>query len=367
MNFSVIGVYAVILALAVTPLRAEQAGEAHAQGRITLDAAARKAEGVITATVTERVLRSELKAPGEVRANAYATVLVTPRVPAQVTQRHARLGDGVKAGDPLVTLSSVEVAQAQGEWLVAEREWQRVSALGAEAVSGRRYTEVKVQRDQARARLRAYGLSDGQVTALARGGSTRADGSFELLSPAAGRITSDDFLLGERIEPGKTLFTLVDERSVWVQAQLAPVDAARLRRGSGARVVAHGVSLPGEVVQLPHQTNEQTRTVPVRVQVENRNDLLHNGEFVDVYLAGDGQGKALAVPDEAIVLMQNQATVFVQVAKDSFEPQPISTGTSQGGWTSIRAGLKPDQIIVSEGAFALKARLLKSQIGGDGH
>ncbi|WP_240732367.1 MULTISPECIES: efflux RND transporter periplasmic adaptor subunit [Dyella] len=335
--------------------------------KVLLDANARRAEGVETMTVSLRSLRSEWKAPGEVRANAYATVLVTPRVPAQVLQRHARLGDEVKAGEPLVTLSSVEVAQAQGEWLVAEREWQRVSALGPEAVSGRRYTEVKVQRDQTRARLRAYGLSDAQVSALSRAGSAGADGSFALLSPAQGRVTSDDFLLGERVEPGKTLFTLVDEGSVWVQAQLSPADAARLRRGSPARIQAHGQSLEGRVVQLPHQTNEQTRTVPVRVEVANRDDLLHNGELVDVFLAGNEQGKSLVVPDSAIVLMQNQSTVFVQVAKDAFEAQPVSVGTSEGGWTSIRDGLKAGQVIVGKGAFALKARMLKSQLGGDGH
>ncbi|MCT7004827.1 efflux RND transporter periplasmic adaptor subunit, partial [Salmonella enterica subsp. enterica serovar Carrau] len=69
----------------------------------------------------------------------------------------------VKADQPLVVLSSVQVAETQGALIVAEQEWRRVSSLGPRAVSGRRYTEVQVQRDQARARLRAYGLSDGQI------------------------------------------------------------------------------------------------------------------------------------------------------------------------------------------------------------
>ncbi|WP_266169478.1 efflux RND transporter periplasmic adaptor subunit [Dyella subtropica] len=348
---------------------AANAEEAHGQAAnpLELDAAAIRAEGIVTAPAAVRRLESEIKAPGEVKANGYATVLVSPRVPAQVVKRQARLGDSVKAGAPLVTLSSVEVAEAQGALIVGEREWQRVSSLGPQAVSERRYTEVKVQRDQARARLRAYGLSDGQVAALLRAGSARADGTFELLAPADGRITADEFMLGERIEPGRALFTLVDEDSVWVQAQLAPADASRVRRGGIARVEAHGQALNGKVVQLPHQASEQTRTVPVRIEVSNRDDLLHNGEFVDTFIAaGDGR-EALAVPDEAVLLLQNQPSVFVAVGKGRFEPVPVAAGVSQGGWTVVREGLKPGAQVVVKGAFALKARLLKSQIGGDGH
>lgn len=337
------------------------------EARARMDQAAQRSEGVVIARAIERTLQGELKAPGEVRANGYATVLVTPRVASQVIERKARLGDTVRAGQPMVTLSSVEVAEAQGALIVAEREWQRVSALGADAVSGRRYTEVKVQRDQARARLRAYGLSDPQVASLLRAGSSRADGSFDLLAPAAGRVTSDEFMLGERVEPGKTLFTLIDEDSVWVEAQLSPGDATRLRRGGPARIMAHGQSLKGEIIQLPHQANLQTRTVPVRVQVANRDDLLHQGEFVDVYVATGNDERTLAVPDEAVVLVQNQPTVFVVAGDGEFEAQPVSVGPSQGGWTAIREGLGRDRSIVVKGTFALKARLLKSQIGGDGH
>jgi cobalt-zinc-cadmium efflux system membrane fusion protein len=334
---------------------------------LVLDATAQRAEGIAVTPVALRRLDGEIKAPGEVKADGYATVLVSPRVPAQVLARHARLGDSVKAGSPLVTLSSVEVAEAQGALIVGEREWQRVSALGAQAVSERRYTEVKVQRDQARARLRAYGLSDGQIGALLRAGSARADGSFALLAPAAGRVTTDDFVLGERIEPGRALFTLVDETQVWVQAQLAPAEAARVRLGSAARVQAHGRSLSGKVVQLPHQASEQTRTVPVRLEVANRDDLLHNGEFVDSFILAGGGAEVLAVPDEAVLLLQNQPTVFVAVGGGRFEPVPIVAGASRSGWTAVSEGLKPGVQVVSKGAFALKARLLKAQIGGEGH
>lgn len=332
---------------------------------LALDSAAIKEAGVVIDKATVRTLTDELKAPGEVKANAYSTVLVSPRVESQVLARKARLGDVVKVGEPLVVLSSVEVAATQGALIVAEQDWQRIAALGPQAVSARRYNESKVQRDQARAKLRAYGLSEGQIRGLLKAGSANADGSYDLLAPAAGRVTTDDFLVGERVEAGRTLFTLVKEDSVWVVAQMAPADAEKVKPNDAVRVLAHDASLTGTVIQRSHQTNESTRTVPVRIEVDNRKDLLHPGELVETRIAVGGTRQALAVPADAIVLLQNQPTVFVAKSKTQFEPAPVVTGDTRDGWTVVTEGIKPGTPYVRKGAFALKARLLRSQLGED--
>ena len=333
---------------------------------LALDAAAIRSAGIVIDKAATRALTDELKAPGEVKANAYSTVLVSPRVESQVLARKAKLGDVVKVGQPLVVLSSVQVAETQGALIVAEQDWQRIASLGAQAVSARRYNESKVQRDQARAKLRAYGLSDGQIRGLLKAGSAKADGSFELLAPADGRVTTDEFLVGERVEPGRTLFTLVKEDSVWVEAQLAPADAEKVKPDEDVRILVHDTTLPGKVIQRSHQTNERTRTVPVRIEVDNRKDLLHPGELVEARIAvGGASAKLLAVPAESIVLLQNQPTVFLVKAKGQFEPAPIVTGDTRDGWTVVTQGLKAGDSYVRKGAFALKARLLRSQLGED--
>lgn len=353
--------FALALMLSLTALAWAQ--DARSTNPLALDAAAIRQAGIVIDKATMRNLTDELKAPGEVKADAYSTVLVAPRVESQVLARKARLGDVVKAGDPLAELSSVEVASTQGELIVAEQDWQRLAALGPQAVSARRYNEAKVRRDQAHARLRAFGLSEGQIRQLLRAGSTRADGSYELLAPSDGRVTTDDFLVGERVAAGRTLFTLVKENSVWVEAQMAPADAERVKPLDRVRVLAHDTALPGTVIQRSHQTNERTRTVPVRIEVDNRGDLLHPGELVETHIAIGGDLQALAVPAQAIVLLQNQPTVFVAKGDGSFEAAPVATGETRDGWTVIKEGLKPGTPYVRVGAFALKARLLRSQLG----
>ena len=348
---------ALILSLAASASFAQQAS-------LTLDTRAMQDAGIVVSKPATRELAEEIKAPGEVKVDAYSTVLVSPRIESMVLSRKVKLGDVVKAGQPLVMLSSVQVAETQGALIVAEQDWRRVSALGSQAVSGRRYTEVQVQRDQARARLRAYGLSEGQIQGVLRAGSAGADGSYALLAPTDGRITSDAFLVGERVDAGRTLFTLVKEDSVWVEAQLPPFDAGRVKPDAAARVLVHEQSLPAKVVQRSHQTDEKTRTVAVRMAVDNRRDLLHPGELVDARIAVGGRS-ALAVPAEAVVLLQNQSTVFVATGGGAFEPVAVQLGDTRDGWVEIREGLKPGASYVSKGAFALKARLLRSQLGED--
>jgi cobalt-zinc-cadmium efflux system membrane fusion protein len=355
--------FSLVLLAAVSGIAIGQ--EAAPANPLSLDAQAIKDAGIVLDKIGSRTLSDELKAPGEVKTNAYSTVLVTPRVESLVLARKARLGDMVKAGQPLVTLSSVQVAETQGALIVASQDWQRIAALGEQAVSARRYNEAKVQRDQARAKLRAYGLSDGQIGALLRKGSAAADGSFELLAPSAGRIASDEFLVGERVEPGRMLFTVVQEDLIWVVAQMAPADAEKLQPGQTARLLVHGEALVGKIAQRSHQTDERTRTVPVRIEVDNSKDLLHAGELVDVRIGVGNAAPKLAVPAEAIVLLQNQTTVFIDQGNGRFEPVAVTTGETRDGWTVINQGLKPGDNYVRQGAFALKARLLRSQLGED--
>ena len=344
----------------------ESAGDHAAESPLRLDAATQARLGIVTAPVRQRTLEHELRAPGEVKSNAYASAIVSPRIAVQVVRRHARLGDTVKAGQTLVTLSSVDVAEAQGALIVAERDWQRVKSLGAEAVSAKRHVEAQVARDQARAKLRAYGIGDGEIAALLTQGSVRANGEFALTAPQAGRITSDEFVVGERIEPGRPLFALSDESTIWVEAQLAPDAIEHVRPGTTARIVAHGQTLTGNVVQLSHRTVEGSRTTPVRIEVANPDDLLHAGEFVQALILSTETSSALAIPSAAITPLQGQPSVFRVDGSGGFDVVPIEVGATRGSFTVVEQGLAAGEVIVVEGVYALKARLLKSQLG-DGH
>ncbi|MET0616559.1 MAG: efflux RND transporter periplasmic adaptor subunit, partial [Luteibacter sp.] len=120
------------------------------------------------------------------------------------------------------------------------------------------------------------------------------------------------------------------------------------------------------VIQRSHQTDEKSRTAGVRIRVDNRDDLLHPGELVEARIAGNTRTTQLAVPAEAIVLLQNQPCIFVRgKAAGQFDVAPVEVGETRDGWTPVVRGIAAGTPYVSKGAFALKARLLRSQLGED--
>jgi len=343
--------------------------EEHDEGGIEMGAEQRLKSGILIERVEQQSLADEVLAPGEVVVNSYQSSQVTPRISAQIVSRHARLGDAVKKEQALVTLSSVGMAEAQGNLLVTSQEWQRVKKLGREVVSERRYVEAQVAYQQAQAKVRAFGMTSGQVKVLARQNDvSKATGSFKLLAPQDGTVIADDFVIGEVIEPGRVLFEITDESTIWVEARLSPEAASSVTLGTKARVSRDGKQwLDGEVIQLHHRLDERTRTQSVRIQINNTNEDLHPGQFVEVALrVGDGTMK-LAIPQKAIVLMDGGSAVFT-LNGDDIRPQAIETGETYGEWTEVKAGLATGDEIVVQGAFFIKSLLLKSQMGeGHGH
>jgi membrane fusion protein, heavy metal efflux system len=341
----------------------------HDEGSIEMDAARRAKFGIVTALIDQQSLSDIVLAPGEVVVNTYESSQVTPRISAQIVTRHTRLGDVVKKDQALVTLSSVEMAEAQGNLMITSREWQRVKKLGREVVSERRYVEAQVAYQQAQGKVRAFGMTDGQVNALTKQSDvSKATGKFDLLAPQDGTVIADEFVIGEVIVPGRVLFEVTDEATIWIEANLRPEDASLVTLNTKTRVSRDGQHWHnGEVVQIHHRLDERTRTQSVRIQIDNTDEGLHPGQFVDVELMVGGGTMKLAAPQEAIVLMDGGSTVF-KLEGDDIHPQPIEVGETYGEWTVIKTGLTTGDEIVVQGAFLLKSLLLKSQMGeGHGH
>lgn len=328
----------------------------------------RTAAGISIERVALRTLSEQVRLPAEVVVNAYQSANVTTRITAQVVARHAMLGDAVEENQRLATLSSVEMAEAQGALILADSEWRRVSALGKQAVSERRYTEADIARRQAMARVLAYGMPRNEADRLlAAGNASLATGEFDLLAPQQGTILSDKFIIGELIEPGRALFRISDESTLWVEASTVPSDLTEYEIGRPARI-AHGEDhwIEGHVVQLHHQLDETTRRQGIRIEVDNSDDHLHPGQFVEAeIITGEGP-TVLAVPDKAVTLIKGVSTVFRLEGDAVLRPQTVTIGRAAGGWTEIRRGLAEGDEIAVDGVFDLKSLLLKSTLG-EGH
>ena len=340
--------------------------EEHEEGIVHVTAEQQAGVGIVVEPLASQVLDEVLTAPGEIRLNAYATFQVSPRITAQVVSRHARLGDVIESGQALVTLSSVEMAEAQGALVVANQEWSRVRELGRDVVSDRRYIEAEVSAQQATARVLAYGMIESQVEALIGvSDASLADGTFTLLAPNSGTVVKDDFVVGEAVEPGRLLFEITDESTLWVEARLPASESASVNIGDLARIHIENEWIEGRVVQAFHAVDEATRTLPIRIEVPNPDDALHPGLFVDVTILDETADPVLAVPETAMLRAEDgDWHIFVAVADDEFELTPLTNVSMTGGFAVIQ-GIAVGTPVVTEGAFFLQSELAKS--GFDAH
>ncbi len=328
---------------------------------VKLSAQQMQLAGIVSEAIQLSNVSDVINAPGEVVLNAYKTASVTPRVSAQVAKRYAKLGDVVSAGQPLLSLSSVEMANAQGELLVTEREWQRVKKLGRKVVSASRYTEARVAHEQAKARVLAFGMTTKQAEALVKSGdAAKANGTFQLLAPQDGTVIKDDFILGELIEPGRVLFVISDESVLWVEAKLTPSHAKLVSPGNTVLITAEGKQFSGKVVQVHHALDESTRTLGVRVEFANPDDELHPGVFVQTKISSNNTAPALAIPVNAVLRSPDgDWMVFIEHESGEFEPQEVELVRTVGD-VSVIEGLEAGTRVVTQGAFFVQSELAKS-------
>ena len=334
-------------------------GHEEAPGSVDITPQQMQTAGIVVEPLKLSDVKVSIRAPGEVKLNAYNTIKVSPRINAQVIARHAVLGDEVVKGQDLVTLSSVEMAEAQGQLLLADKEWSRVKKLGRKVVSARRYITAKVEYEKSYANAKAFGMNEYEIKDLLSQKHS-ADGSFKLVAQQAGRIIHDKFIVGERIEAGYELMVITDESTMWVEARVTPQVTNSVDIGNHAEVLLGDEKFPARVIQLHHSLDETTRTSAVRLEVANDNDRLHAGMFVTTFIETQDTSKAIQVPEEAVLRSSDgDWQIFVeQDEAGEFKAVEVDVRQIFDGKAVIE-GVKPGSKVVTAGAFFIQSEIAK--------
>lgn len=331
---------------------------------VVLEIGPQKMAGIQVTTLEPTVLTNLISAPGEVIPNESLTSKVTTRVPAQVIQRYVQDGQHVKAGQPLVELSSVELAKTQGDLLLATQDWERVKNLGKDAISAKRYSEAQVAYQHAFSTALAYGMTESEINELLNSQKpSEANGQFKLFAPRDGVILNIHFVEGELIEPGRVLLQVVEERTVWVDAKLSPDLVRQVKIGEVARVTVNNTTFTGHVIQVLHQLDEITRTRTIRLEVPNSGDLLHSGQFVNCQIEAGHTLPLLAVPVDAVLrTTEGDWAVYIEKQPKHFQQMKVKVVSVINNQAIIQGVLAGTRII-TKGAFFVHAELNKSDPG----
>ncbi|MGH1484762.1 MAG: efflux RND transporter periplasmic adaptor subunit [Cellvibrionaceae bacterium] len=320
--------------------------------------------GIRVEALSAKPVNYQLYAPGEILSNGYTSYRVSPRVASVVLRRHVALGDHVKQGQPLVTLFSENVAQAQASYRTAWPEWKRVRELGRKTVGEKRYINAKTDFEAAQATLQAFGLTSSDLRSLTSQ-KTLSLGEYTLRAEIDGAVLTDDFEQGQRIDAGAPLITLADEKQLWVEAHLSSKTSLTLGAGTQAEVVAGDVRVKATVTQEAHTIDPVTRTRTVRLLVDNAEHRLHPGQFAEVFFRFRTEKPVLAVPETALMRSADgDWTVFVEDHPGEFQPVEVELHRSLGQLREI-SGIEPNTRIVTKGAFFVASQIAKG--GFDPH
>ena len=259
-------------------------------------------------------------------------------------------GSMVNAQELLATFYSYDVVTGIQSYLGSAAALER---LGKGDAGGLRQNQFAlVSAGKYRYTLRNMGVSEHQLDELDRTHQTPDE--IEIRAPARGLVLSRNVSLDQRFKKGDELFQIVDLSGVWVLADLFGTDARSVKPGSAVKVALpdQGLTFPGRVSLVKPQFDPVTRTLKVRVEVENPDYLLRPDMFVDVELPEDC-GPALLIPKEAVLDSGLQRTVFVAKGAGAFAPRKVTTGRRFGDQVEILTGLREGETVVASGNFLL--------------
>ncbi len=324
-------------------------GNVAGQASVTLTPARRQSIGVKTGVVATRPFAQTIRAVGAVAYDERRIKQVNLRVAGWVTNLNANVtGQFVRAGEPLLTMYSPELAATQDEYRLALRTQARVGESPLEPIR----TGAEAQVAAARARLRLLDLSDEQIAALAE---TVSRAETTLLAPLSGVITKKMALQGMYATPDMPLYEIADLSTVWFYAEIFERDVSVVTVGQPAAVTLTAYPhepLQGRVVFIDPALAPETRTTKVRLEFANPEHRLKPGMYGEAAIRVTG-ATVLAVPRDAVLDSGTHTFAFLDQGEGRFEPRRIKTGRTFDDYTEVIEGLQAGDKIVTSGTFLI--------------
>jgi len=349
----------------------EHGGEEDEENTVHIPASAVKKGTVVLGQSQEGVLKDALEVPAEVQLPPDHIAHVSPLVEGQLLNVKVGIGQEIKKGQALATLRSVTLGRARAEYArttalrdVAKRTLERQEKLREEGISSERsyldaksaYEQAGAERSAARSGLSVFGAAGGSGP------------DMTLVSPIAGTLVERHATNGENVSPSDSLFIIADTSKVWVIGQAYERQLSRVVPEMKATLTLTAFpskSWDGTVSYVGATITETTRTLPIRVELDNEDGLLRPGLFGRLRLfPAKGATPGVLVPLTAIQDLNGVPVIFVPGDEPGeFRSVPVTLGRENKVQVEVVKGLAANEAIVVEGGFILKSELIRGQLG----
>jgi Cu(I)/Ag(I) efflux system membrane fusion protein len=293
--------------------------------------------GVRTTEVRRGALSEPIEAVGTLVFNERDVAIIQARSNGFITKVYARApGDVLSRGASIVDLLVPEWAGAQTEFLALLESGEQDLM------------------EAARQRMLLLGMPSELVAEVAATRKVRT--TVTVRTPIAGVIDTLEARQGMTVAMGTTLARINGLATVWLEAAIPEAQGALAKVGkiAQARLTAYpDQRFSGRVVAVLPQANVETRTVRVRIELDNRDRRLRPGLFARVRLESGADNPVLYVPSEAIIRTGKRVIVIVAAEGGRFIPTEVRTGADISGQTVVLDGLAEHQRVVVSGQFLI--------------
>jgi cobalt-zinc-cadmium efflux system membrane fusion protein len=304
------------------------------------------------------------------------SVPVFPSYQGKIIKALVELGDQVQKGQPLYTIESPDLIQAESTLIGAAatlelttKELARVKELnGPNGVSERELEQARSDQQTAEGALKAardavrvFGKTDIEIDQMIA--SRKIDPVLVVHSPIAGQITSFNAPVGLLAQPGNppAPFTVTNVAVKWMLADVVESDISLLRVGEpvAVKVMAYpDRAFQGKISKIYASVDPNTHRATVRSEIADPKNELRPGMLANFVIRVQKPVEATAIPANGVVREPDGTmTAWVTTDRRRFTQKVIKTGLRTDDHVQILEGLQPGELVVSDGAIFLSNML----------
>ncbi len=269
-------------------------------------------------------------------------------------------GEEVKKGQKLFEIYSPELVATQEEYLLALKAVRSLGDSEFPIVAANAKSLLAATRE----RFALWDITPDHIEELERTGKVLR--TLPLHAPISGYVLEMHLREGMFVKPTMDLYTIADLSKVWVLADLYEYEIPYVQVGQEASITLSyfpDQSFTGTVTYIYPVLEPKTRTVKVQFQLPNPEWKLKPGMFGNVDLKIP-LGERLVVPSTAVLDSGTEQVVFVDTGQGMFESRTVTLGVRTRDWYEIRKGIKPGEMVVTNGNFLIDSESsLKSATG----
>ena len=376
--------------------------------QLSMSESAMKLASIETIPAAYGIAKMEIHLSGKVEFDESRIGNITAWFPGRLERMFVDYtGITVNKGDHMMELYSPEVYTAQEELIQARK---LVESSSGQSAFGQK--NVKATLAASREKLRLMGLLDKQIKKIES--SESPTNLITVYSPMTGVVIQKNGVEGAYVKTGTNIYTIADLSRVWVIFDAYESDLPWLAFGQNVTFSAEaipGETFKGHIAFIDPVLDAKTRTVKVRMNVQNPDGLIKPGMFVQgtIQATLDGDGKAinpelankwicpmhpevvrdqkgdcevcgmdlvksesmglintsgqkqenLLIPASAVLKTGNRAIVYVKIpgGEPTFEGREVVLGSRVGDQYIVKSGLKAGELVVKKGNFKIDSAM----------